>query len=113
MNASYILVALVGLTNLPFKCDPCVNIYQILPSCAYKITPCEEIYYGLYRKDDSVLYIADGINSRGTFVLAGIQDGPLIKTDHVAAFDTATDEDKVAIKFTHPSIHPMGCPPLT
>ena len=103
-NAFYILAALVGLANLPFKRDPCVDIYRILPSRAYKITLREGIYYGLYGKDDSALYIADGINSRGTLVLAGIRDGPLVETDHVAAFDTATDEDRVAIKFTHPSI---------
>jgi hypothetical protein len=30
--------------------------------------------------------------------------GPLVETDHVAAFDAATDEDRVAIKFTHASI---------
>jgi hypothetical protein len=103
-NASYILAALVGLANLPFRHDPCVDIYQILPSRAYKITLHEEIYYGLYGKDDSVLYIADGINGRGTLVLAGIRDGPLVETDHVAAFDAATDADRVAIKFSHPSI---------
>ena len=66
------------------------DIYRILPSRAYKITLREEIYYGLYGKDDSVLYIADGTNSRGTLVLAGIRDGPLVETDHVAAFDAAT-----------------------
>ena len=103
-NASYILAALVGLANLPFKRDPCVDIYRILPSRAYKITLREEIYYGLYGKDDSALYIADGINSRGTIVLAGIRDGPLVETDHVAAFNAATDEDRVVIKFTHQSI---------
>jgi hypothetical protein len=103
-NASYILAALVGLANLPFKCNPCVDIYQILPSHADKITLREEIYYGLYRKDGSVLYITDGINSRGTLVLAGIRDDPLVETDHVTAFDAATDEDRVAIKFSHPSI---------
>jgi len=103
-NASYILAALVGLANLPFKRDPCVDIYRILPSRAYKITLREEIYYGLYEKDDPVLYITDGINSRGTLVLSGIRDGPLVETDHIAAFDAATDEDRVAIKFSHPSI---------
>jgi hypothetical protein len=103
-NASYILAALAGLANLPFKRDPCVDIYRIFPSRAYKITLREEIYYGLYGKNDSVLYIADGINSRGTLVLAGIRDCPLVETDHVAAFDTAKEADRVAIKFTHPSI---------
>jgi len=103
-NASYILVALVGLANLPFKRDPCVNIYRIHPSRAYKITLREEIYYGLYGKDNSVLYVADGINSRGTLVLAGIREGPLVETNHVAAFDAATDANRVAIKFSHPSI---------
>jgi hypothetical protein len=54
--------------------------------------------------DDSVLYVADGINSRGTLVLPGIREGPLVETDHVAAFDAATDADRFAIKFSHPSI---------
>lgn len=103
-HAAYILAALVGLANLPFKRDPCVDFYQIHPTRAYKITLHEEIYYGLYGKDDSVLYIADGINSRGTLVLAGIREGPLIQTDHIVAFDAATDADRVAIKFSHPSI---------
>jgi hypothetical protein len=103
-NASCILAALVGLANLPFKRDPCVEIYRILPSRAYKITLGEKIYYGLYGKEDSVLYIADGINSRGTLVFARIRDGPLVETDHVAAFDTATDADRFVIKFSHPSI---------
>jgi hypothetical protein len=71
-HATYILAAFVGLANLPFKRDPCVDFYQIHPTHAYKITLHEEIYYGLYGKDDSILYIADGINSRGTLVLAGI-----------------------------------------
>ena len=103
-NASYILAALAGLANLPFKRDPCIDIYRIFPSRAYKITFREEIYYGLCGKDDSVLYISDGINSRGTLVLAGIRDCPLVETDHVAAFDTAISINRVAIKFTHPSI---------
>jgi hypothetical protein len=103
-NASYILAALVGLANLPFKRDPCVNIYWIHPSRAYKIILHEEIYYGLYGKDDSVLYVTDGINSRGTLVLAGIREGPLVETNHIAAFDAATDADRVVIKFSHPSI---------
>ena len=104
VNLSYILAALVGLANLPFERDPCVDIYRIHPSRAYKIILREEIYYGLYGKDDSVLYIADGINNRGTLVLAGIREGPLVETDHVAAFDAATDADRVAIKFSHPSV---------
>jgi len=103
-NASYILAALVGLANLPFKPDPCVDIFRIHPSRAYKITLREEVYYGLYGKDDSVLYVADGIHSRGTLVLAGIREGPLVEIDHVAAFDAATDADRIAIKFSHPSI---------
>jgi hypothetical protein len=103
-NASYILAALVGLANLPFKSDPCVDIYRIHPSHAYKITLREEVYHGLYGKEDSVLYVADGINSRGTLVLAGIRESPLVETDHVAAFDAATDANRVAIKFSHPSI---------
>ena len=37
-NGAYILVALVGLANLPFKCDPCVDIYRLRPTRAYKIT---------------------------------------------------------------------------
>jgi hypothetical protein len=103
-NASYILAALVGLANLPFKRDPCVDIYRIHPTRAYKITLREEIYYGLYGKKDSVLYVADGINSRGTLVLAGIRESALVETDHVTAFDAATDADRVAIKVSHPSI---------
>jgi hypothetical protein len=95
-------------TSSHFKRNPCVDIYRIHPSRAYKITLREEIYYALYGKDDSVLYVADGINSRGTLVLAGIREDPLVETDHVAAFDVATDADRVAIKFSHP----MGCQPL-
>ena len=103
-HPSYIHTALVGLANLPFGRDPCVSIHQIRPSRAYKITLGTEIYYGLYGMEDTALYIADGINSRGTLVLAGIQDGPRVDTDTVAAFDAAADKDRVAIKFSHPSI---------
>ena len=103
-NGAYILAALVGLANLPFKRDPCVDIYRLRPTRAYKITLGQEIYYGLYGKDNSVLYAADGINSRGTLVLAGIRESPLVEVNHVAAFDAATEADRVAIKFSHPSI---------
>ena len=103
-NGTLIFAALSGLANLPFKRDPCVDIYHLQPTRAYKITLSQGIYYGLYGKDNSVLYVADGINSRGTLVLAGMRESPLIETNHVTAFDATTETDRVAIKFSHPSI---------
>jgi hypothetical protein len=103
-HAAFIHAALVGLAHLPFERDPCVTIFRIRPFRAYKITLGTEIFYGLYGKHNSALYIADGINSRGTLVLAGIRDGPLVGTDHVVAFNVAAAEDRFAIKFSHPSV---------
>jgi hypothetical protein len=103
-HADYTLAALVGFASLPFRRDPCVEFYRIHPTRAYKITLHKQIYYGLYGKDGSVLYMADGINSRGTLVLPGIRESPLVATDHVLAFDAATEADRVAIKFSHPSV---------
>jgi hypothetical protein len=102
-NGALILATLVGLASLPFQRDPCVDLYRLRPTRAYKITLAQGIYYGLYGQKDSVLYAADGINSRGTVVVAGIR-GPLVETNHVAAFDAATAADRVAIKFSYPSI---------
>jgi hypothetical protein len=58
----------------------------------------------LYGKEDAALYITDGISSRGTLVLAGTRDGTHVDTDLVTAFDAAADKDRVANKFSHPSI---------
>lgn len=73
-NGPYIFATLVGLANLPFKRDPCVDIYRLRPTRAYKITLDQGIYYGLYGEKNSVLYAGDGINSIRTLVLGGIHE---------------------------------------
>jgi hypothetical protein len=48
--------------------------------------------------------VADSIAGNGTLVIPGIRETALISDDPVNDFNRATDMDRVAIKFSHPSV---------
>ena len=103
-NIDFMLAVIRGLANVPFRRDPCVTVLRLLPSRIYKITLNKDTFYGLYGTGDAVIHVADGIAGKGTLVIPGIRETALISDDPVNDFNRAVDMDRVAIKFSHPSV---------
>ena len=82
-----------GLSNSSPLRDPCISVSYLEPRRVYEFRIRNHVYYGLYGLQGEALYVADGIECRGTLVLPGHR-----------TTDKAQDPDIVAIKLSYPSL---------
>lgn len=103
-NPSYTFNTLRGLSNIALRRDPCVSIFRLTPTRTYEITMANGTFYGIYGQDDAVIYVSDGIAGKGTLVIPGLPARALTSMDPVKDFNAAKETDRVAIKFSYPSL---------
>jgi hypothetical protein len=102
-NPSYTLTTIRGLSNIALQRDPCVSIFRLTPTRAYEVR-LTRTFYGIYGRDESVIYVSDGISGKGTLVIPGLHAKALTSTDLVRDYNAAEATDRVVIKFSYPSI---------